>query len=151
MDTDGITHRRIDPAAEDVAADDDTLEAVHRVEVAVEWIERAFGSLLDAHHRIGHAQGMLEDAADALRAAGHPELADRTRFGVAPLDAVAGRWTYQVVDEFRAHLLEPARALDEEVRNRLAGGVRHRVEARQKRDTPGASRSTEVQLPGVPE
>lgn len=149
METDDDTHRRVDPA-DDVAADDATLDAVHQVEVAVEWIERGFGSLLDAHHRIGHAQGMLEEAADALRAAGHTELADRTLLGVAPLDAVAGRWTYQVVDEFRAHLLEPARALDEEVRRRLAGGVRHRVEARRKRDTPGTSRTTEVRLPQPP-
>jgi hypothetical protein len=121
---------------------------VHRVEVAVEWIERAFGALLDAHHEVGHAQGLMLEAAEALRDAGHPELAERARLGVAPLDAVAGRWTYQIVDEFRSHLLEPARAFDAEVRGALAGGVRHRAEALQKRRSPGASSPTTVVRPG---
>lgn len=141
--------RTIDPAATARCADEATLEAVHQVEVAVEWIERAFGALLDAHHEVGHAQGLLLQAAEALRDAGHHALADRAEGDVAPRDAASGRWTYQVVDEFRAHLLEPARAYEQEVRERLAGGVRHRLEAREKRTTPGASRSTSVELPGA--
>ena len=40
----------------------------------------------------------------------------------------------------------PARAVEERVRDELAGGVRHRHEARRKRDTPGAT-STAVHLP----
>lgn len=140
----------IDPAAAAAGADEATLVAVHRVEVAVEWIERAFGALLDAHHEVGHAQGLLLEAAASLRAAGHPALADRAEREVASRDAAAGRWTYQVVDEFRAHLLEPARSFDREVRDALAGGVRHRFEARQKERTPGAGPRTSVTLPGDP-
>jgi hypothetical protein len=55
-----------------------------------------------------------------------------------------------VVDEFRAHLLEPARAFDAEVRDALAAGVRHRAEALQKRRSPGTSSPTAVVLPGQP-
>jgi hypothetical protein len=139
---------RVDPAESAERADEATLDAVHRVEVAVEWIERAFGALLDAHHRVGHAQGLMLEAAAALREAGHPELAERARLEVAPLDAVAGRWTYQVVDEFRSHLLDPARAFDAAVRERLAGGVRHRAEALQKRRAPGTASPTSVTLRG---
>lgn len=144
------TTRRIDPAEAAERADEATLDAVHQVEVALEWVERGFGALLDAHHRVGHAQGLMMEAAEALRRAGHGVLADRLETEVATRDAAAGRWTYQVVDEFRAHLLEPARAFEEEVRDRLAGGVRHRMEARQKRrQAPGSP--TVVELPGVPE
>jgi hypothetical protein len=119
---------------------------VHQVEVAAEWVERAFGALLDAHHRTGHAQGLLLEAADALAGAGHETLARDTR-AVAALDAVHGRWTYQMVDEYRSHLLGPLRALDAGVRAEITGGVRHCHEARQKATTPGATPGTAVRLP----
>ncbi len=146
----GPTHR-IDPADLPPGTDASDVAAAHAVELAVEWIERAFGSLLDAHHRVGHALEELRDAADALDAAGEHDLAARARAEVLPLDAVPGRWTYQVVDEFRAHMLEPARAFDDEVRARLTGGVRHRAEAREKRAVAGRASPTSVELPGVPE
>ena len=139
--------RATDPAEGVDAIDDATLEAVHRLEVAVEWVERSFGALLDAHHAAGHAQAMLMEAADLLQDAGHDALADLVRSDAACRDAAHGRWTYQVVDEFRTHLLEPARRVDARVREELTGGVRHRYEARMKRDTLGASATTQVHLP----
>lgn len=139
--------RAVDPADGVDAIDDATLEAAHQVEVATEWIERAFGALLDAHHAAGHGQEMLLEAADKLAEAGRADLAELVRSGAASRDAAAGRWTYQVVDEFRSHLLEPVRRVEERVRGELTGGVRHRYEARMKRDTPGASPTTEVRLP----
>lgn len=143
-----VRARTVDPADGVDAIDDATLEAAHRVEVATEWIERALGSLLDAHHAAGHGQEMLLEAADRLEEAGRADLAALVRAEAAPRDAAAGRWTYQIVDEFRAHLLEPVRRVEEQVRAELTGGVRHRFEARMKRDTPGASPTTEVHLPG---
>ena len=139
--------RVVDPADGVDAIDDATLRAVHRLEVAAEWIERAFGALLDAHHAAGHAQEMLLVAADLLDEAGHGELAALVRSDAACKDAADGRWTYQVVDEFRSHLLDPVRRVDQRVRDELTGGVRHRYEARMKRDTPGATPTTEVRLP----
>ncbi len=137
----------IDPADGASAYAPEVLEAVHQIEVATEWIERGFGALLDAHHEVGHAQGLLLDAANALDACGEPELARRARTVIAPLDAISERWTYQVVDEFRTHLLDPARAFDDEVRQRLVGGVRHRFEAQQKRRTEGSTSTTQVRTP----
>lgn len=142
--------REVDPAVGARTVADDALRAVHQVEVAAEWVERAFGALLDAHHETGHAQGLLLDAADALEAAGLAPLAERTR-AVAALDAVHGRWTYQVVDEYRSHLLAPVRALDETVRAEVTGGVRHCFEADQKRRTPGRRSGTAVRLPPEPD
>jgi hypothetical protein len=139
--------RFVDPAQAADRYDPAVLDAVHQIEVATEWIERGFGALLDAHHEVGHAQGLLLEAADALEACGQPELAEKARTVIAPLDAIADRWTYQIVDEFRTHLLDPARAFDEEVRRTLVDGVRHRFEALQKRQTDGATSTTAVRLP----
>ncbi len=122
------------------------LRALHQVEVAAEWVERAFGALLDAHHRTGHAQGLLIEAADSLSDAGREDLA-RTVRDVAALDAVGGRWTYQMVDEFRSHLLGPVRAMDSAIRNDVSGGARHGFEALQKRRTGGVETGTRAQPP----
>ncbi len=136
----------VDPAEVAAGVPPPRLRAVHQVEVAAEWVERAFGALLDAHHETGHAQGLLLDAADALEEAGLGELAGRTR-RVAALDAVHGRWTYQMVDEFRSHMLGPVRALDEAVREAVTRGVRHCHEADQKKHTVGAVSGTVVKAP----
>lgn len=125
----------------------EALRAVHQVELAVEWVERAWGALLDAHHRAGHAQGELLEAARMLDEAGLGELAERTRH-VSALDFAHGRWTYQIVDEFRTHLLEPARELDEVARATVTGGVRHCFEAAAKRRDGLAGSPTSVTLPG---
>ena len=85
----GEERRVVDPAEGVDAIGDATLRAVHRLEVAAEWIERAFGG----------------------------------------------------------NLLDPVRRVEERVRAGLTGGVRHRYEARMKRDTPGATSTTEVRLP----
>lgn len=142
-----VRTRLVDPADGVDAIDDALLEAAHRLEVATEWIERSFGALLDAHHAAGHGQDMLLEAAGMLDDAGRADLAELVRSGAACRDAAAGRWTYQIVDEFRSHLLEPARRVEEQVRGELTGGVRHRHEARMKRDTPGASPTTGIHLP----
>ena len=135
----------IDPAERATGVPEQSLKAVHQIEVAAEWVERAFGSLLEAHHETGHAQELLLEAADALAEAGHDALARDAR-AVAARDAVHGRWTYQVVDQYRSHLLGPFRALDAEVRAQITGGVRHCHEARRKAATAGAT-ATGVRLP----
>jgi hypothetical protein len=109
-------------------------------------MERAWGHLLACHQEVGHSQITMFDAADKLEAAGHHELATRLRSHHAVEDALPGRWTYQMVDEFRERLLMSIREFEEEGRNRLSGGVRHRAEARQKAEQQPEAR-TEVKLP----
>jgi hypothetical protein len=135
---------QVDPAEGVRDIDPATLEACHQVEVAVEWIERSFGSVLDAHHEVGRGLEMLLEAADALEAAGQRELAERARREAAR-DAVGGRWTYQIVDEFRSHLLEPLQGFGQDVRDRLSGGLRNRREALLKAGMEDASDSTAVE------
>jgi hypothetical protein len=138
-----VAERRVDPARGDF--DDATVAAVHEVEQAVEWMEKAWGHLLACHHDVGHSQITMLGAADKLDSAGHAEWARRLRETVAVEDALPGRWTYQMVDEFRERLLASARRFEEEIRHELVGGLRHRFEARQKAEQqPGGSTSVVV-------
>ena len=86
----GEERRVVDPAEGVDAIGDATLRAVHRLEVAAEWIERAFGALLDAHHAAGHGQEMLLEAARLLDEAGHGDLAALVRSDAACKDAADG-------------------------------------------------------------
>jgi hypothetical protein len=106
-----------------------TIEAVHQLEVAVEWVERAWGALLDCHHQVGHGQLLMLGAARALAAAGHDGTAERLEREIAGLDVLPGRWTFRMVDEFREGFLEPVRRFEQDARERLVGGRRHRYEA----------------------
>lgn len=140
----------VDPADVATTIPEPVLQAAGRVEVAAEWVERAFGSLLAAHHEVGRAQRHLLDAAQALADAGREDLAERAR-ATAALDATEGRWTYQMVDEFRTHLLAPVRDLDAAVRDELTHGVRHCREAAGKRRMRGGTSTTVVHGPGAPD
>ncbi|MEQ8835162.1 MAG: hypothetical protein RIB67_12060 [Miltoncostaeaceae bacterium] len=124
------------PSPEEVAAGlpPEVREAMDAVEVACEWVERAFGSLLDAHHRTGRAQILLLEAADAMEAVGQDAHAARIR-EVAARDVLPGRWTYRMVDEFRAMMIEPVRAMEEAIRSDVTGGVRHVHEMDMRRRT----------------
>src|SRR3954454_5046751 len=56
--------------------DDETVAAVGAVTEAIEWLERARGHLYDFHQLVGHADELLGDAAEQLRAAQRGEQAD---------------------------------------------------------------------------
>lgn len=124
------------PSPEEIAASlsPEVREAMDAVEVAAEWVERAFGSMLDAHHQMGRAHLLLLEAADAMEAVGRADHAERIR-QVAASDVMPGRWTYRMVDEFRAMLLEPVRAMEEGVRSDVTGGIRHVYEMDLRRRT----------------
>ena len=46
-------------------------EALHSVELGVEWLHRAHGNLVEFHHKTGHAMDHLADAEKQLRARAH--------------------------------------------------------------------------------
>jgi hypothetical protein len=106
------------------------------------WVERAWGNRVTFHLEIGRAQLMMLVASRRLVELGARELADRVRHDLAPRDALPGRWTYRIIDEFRESFLRPARAVEEEVREALCEGRRHRFEsALRDRHRSGASPS----------
>ena len=121
-----------DPYARPEQTDDATVEAVGKVTEAFEWIERARGRLYDFHQLVGHADGLLGEAADALDAAGHAKQARRVRDEVVGRNVLEGRWTFQVVDEFDDRYWEPFRAVEREIREDLTDGRRHVFEAEMK-------------------
>ena len=77
-----------------------TVEALGLLSEALETVEDARGHLYAFHRLSGHADLQLGDAVAALRAAGHPALADRVATELVGRNVIDGRWTYQVVEEY---------------------------------------------------
>ncbi len=121
-----------DPWARPARVDDATVEASGKVTEALEWVERARGHLYEFHQLMGHADELFGDAAEALRSAGHPGLAARVDDEVVGRNVIAGRWTFQVVEEFDDTYYEPVRGVERAVRDDLLDGRRHVFEAELK-------------------
>ena len=118
---------------------DTTVEAVGMLSEAFEYVERARGDLYSFHQLIGHADHLLGEACDKLRAAGHDEVAARLECDLVGRNVLSGRWTFQVVEEFDDSYWSVFRAQEIAVRDELQGGARHVFEAEMKeqRRTPG--------------
>ncbi|RQH03416.1 hypothetical protein [Natrarchaeobius oligotrophus] len=113
---------------------DDECEALHEVELALEWLLRAQGSLLEFHHATGHGMDHLAEAESLLRDTGHDELANAVRCELLPHGVVDGdRWSYDVLEDFQETLLAETVSLEHRVRHELADGERHVRERRQER------------------
>lgn len=109
-------------------------EAIHEVEVGVEWLLRAYGHLLAFHHAVGHGMDHLDEAQGKLWAAGHENLADRIRDDILPRGVTADdRWTYSVVEEFQEAFLDPVTSFEDDARMAVTGGRRHVAERAQER------------------
>ncbi|CDO10595.1 hypothetical protein C1S82_00885 [Mycolicibacterium cosmeticum] len=123
-----------DAHARPAGVSDETVEAVGKVSEALEYVERARGHLYSFHQLMGHADLLLGEAADALRAAGHTEAADRLSEDMIGRNVIRGRWTFQVVEEFDDDYWQRFREHEKRVRDELMGGRRHVFEAEMKED-----------------
>jgi hypothetical protein len=121
-----------DPWCRPPGVDDATVEAVGKVSESLEWIERARGRLYDFHQMVGRADLLLDEAVELLRKAGHDEHARRVQTSLIGRNVLAGRWTYQIVEEFDDGYWEVFRAEEKLLRGDLAGGKRHLFEAEMK-------------------
>ncbi len=119
-------HRRPDGVS------DATVSAVGKMTEALEWVERARGHLYDFHHMMGHADALFGEAADDLADAGHIDEADCVRSEVVGRNALDGRWSYQIVEEFDGLYWMAVREQERLVTERLLGGRRHVHEAEMK-------------------
>ncbi|WP_153396615.1 hypothetical protein [Ornithinicoccus halotolerans] len=119
--------------------DETTVEALGKLSEALETVERARGHLYTFHQLTGSADFALGDAVALLRQAGHTELADRLDTELLGRNVVPGRWTFQLVEEYDDGYWSLFRGLEQDARDRLAGGTRHLHEARLKeqRRSPG--------------
>ena len=113
---------------------DETIEAVGKLSEALEFVERARGHLYTFHQLMGHADLLLGDACDKLRAAGHDEVAGRLETELVGRNVLHGRWTFQVVEEFDDGYWSVFRDHERQVRDELQQGLRHVFEARMKED-----------------
>jgi hypothetical protein len=109
--------------------DDRTVEALGRLSEALETIERVRGHVYAVHQLTGHADLMLDDVVDGLRAAGHEGAAALVETELVGRDVLPGRWTYQIVEEYDDGYYAAFRAVERRLRDELAGGRRHIYEA----------------------
>ena len=112
--------------------DDATVEAVGAVSEALECVERARGDLYSFHQLIGHADLLLGEACDKLRAAGHDVVADRLETEIIGRNVLYGRWTFQIVEDFDENYWSVFRDQERRVRDELQQGRRHVFEAQMK-------------------
>lgn len=100
------------------------MSAVGTVWEAVEFLERARGHLYSFHQLMGGADLTLGTAVQQLRGAGHLEQAERLTAELIGRNVLAGRWTFQVVEEFDDGYWTAFRDHERRVRDELvsAGG-----------------------------
>jgi hypothetical protein len=122
----GDDHRRPD------GVDDDTVAALGKLGEALEYVERARGSLYAFHQLSGRADLLLGEAADALQEAGHAGEAARLREDVVGRNVIEGRWTFQIVEDYDDTYYAAVRDAEAGARTRLVGGLRHLFEAEMK-------------------
>ncbi|MCT9934821.1 hypothetical protein N5079_31910 [Planotetraspora sp. A-T 1434] len=119
--------------------DDVTVDALGRFSKALEIIHRVRGHLYAFHQLTGSADFELDDVVRLFRQAGHDTWADRIERELIGRNVIAGRWTYQLVEEYDDGYYAAFQQLEREARNGLAEGRRHLYEAelKQQRRTPG--------------
>lgn len=113
---------------------DTTVEALGKLSEALEVVEEARGQLYAFHRRCGMADLALGEAVDLLREAGHPELADRLDTDLVGRNVLAGRWSFQVVEEYDDGYYAAFRAHERAAREELMAGRRHVFESEMKQD-----------------
>lgn len=115
-------------------ASDATVEAVGKLSEAFEVIEEARGHLFAFHRSLGRADLTLGEAVDQLRDAGHDQIADDLEKDLLGRNVLAGRWTFQIVEEFEDGYYSAFRTHDQRVRDELMEGRRHVYEAEMKQE-----------------
>ena len=129
---------------------DATVEAVGKLSEAFEVIEDARGQLFNFHRKVGMADLALGEAVSLLREAGHPEIADRLDEEVLGRNILAGRWTFQILEEFEDGYYAVFKEHDLRVREELMGGKRHVFEAEMKQDRRTPGRAGHAATPAEP-
>ena len=114
--------------------DEATVEAVGKLTEALETTERARGHLYSFHQLTGSADLALGEAVDALREAGHTDLADRITNELVGRNVIEDRWTFQIVEDYDDGYWSLFRDLEREARQTLTGGLPHLHEAKMKED-----------------
>ncbi|MEV5765638.1 hypothetical protein AB0L34_13880 [Micromonospora sp. NPDC052213] len=141
---DGPDERHRRPAG----VSDETVAALGKLSEALECVERVRGHLYSLHQLVGHADLMLDDAVEMFRAAGHPHIAERIDTELLGRNVIAGRWTFQIVEDFDDGYYALFRDLDRAAREELVDGRRHLYEAEMKERRRSRGRRGHEARPG---
>lgn len=123
-----------DEHARPVGTSDATVAALGKLSEALEVVEEARGHLYAFHRRCGTADLTLGEAVEGLREAGHGELADEIERDLVGRNVLAGRWSFQIVEEYDDGYYARFRAHEQRAREKLLAGRRHVFEAEMKAD-----------------
>jgi len=119
---------------------DATVAALGKLSEALETAERARGHLYSFHQLTGSTDIALGEAVELLRAAGHATQAEALERDLVGRNVLAGRWTFQIVEDYDDNYWSVFRAAEQQVRDELAAGRRHLYEARLKQAERTAGR-----------
>jgi hypothetical protein len=112
--------------------EDRAVAATGKMSEALETLERARGHLYSFHQLIGQTDLTLDEALELLRACGSTALADEIERDLVGRNVLAGRWTFQVIEEFDDEYWTVFRSHERAVREALVDGRRHVYEAEMK-------------------
>jgi hypothetical protein len=112
--------------------DDATVTALGKLSEALEVVEVARGLLYQFHRMSGTADLTLQHAVRLLHEAGQADLADEIDHVLVGRDVMAGRWTFQLVEEYDANYWQVFRAADAKARQVTGGPEPHVFEAEMK-------------------
>lgn len=108
------------------------VEAIGKASEALEYVERARGHLYSFHQLMGRADIEFGNACDLLAAAGLTDDARRLQLEIVGRNALDGRWTFQIVEEFDDLYYDPSRTEVRRMESTHLGGARHVLESRLK-------------------
>ncbi len=128
--------------------DDVTVSALGKLSEALETVEHARGLLYGFHRLSGRADILLGEALEELDDAGHGTVASRLREDLLGRNVLAGRWTFQVVEEYDDGYWSRFREHERSAREELAQGRRHLLEAEMKESERTHGRPGHEATPG---
>jgi hypothetical protein len=111
---------------------DGAVLAAGKMSEALETLERARGHLYSFHQLLGEADLALDEVIELLREQGAQARAEELERELVGRNVLAGRWTFQVVEEFDDAYWSVFRAQERALREALVGGRRHVYEAEMK-------------------
>ncbi|MEV4707427.1 hypothetical protein [Nucisporomicrobium flavum] len=118
---------------------DITVEALGKLSEALEVVERIRGHLYSLHQLTGEADFKLDEAVSLFMQAGETKVAERIEQELIGRNVLAGRWTFQVVEEYDDGYYAEFKTIEKDARDELAQGKRHLYEAelKERRRTRG--------------
>lgn len=113
-------------------ATDADIDALGKLGAALEAVEQARGFLYNFHRLSGTADLELGEAVQALRDAGHDDVAQDIERTLIGRDIIEGYWSFQLVEEYDRGYYDVFRAAEQHARQRLGVELPHVYEAEMK-------------------